>query len=120
MSYASVIDTATNTVEAATILVGTSPNGIAVNPDGTHAYVANQSASRAKDEFYPAIVQLVAPVTSQDYATWLVGATVLCGSFPHGTLLTKTTTVPYVGWQSDCSIGLRLLIVKGFSPRLRI
>jgi YVTN family beta-propeller protein len=38
----SVIDTATNTVEAATITVGTSPTiAIAVTPDGLHAYVVN-------------------------------------------------------------------------------
>ena len=37
----SVIDTATNAVEAATIPVGTSPRGLAVTADGKHAYVAN-------------------------------------------------------------------------------
>jgi YVTN family beta-propeller protein len=37
----SVIDTATNTVEAAKIPVGTSPRGVAVAPDGKRAYVAN-------------------------------------------------------------------------------
>jgi YVTN family beta-propeller protein len=40
-----VIDTATNTVEAATLLVGTNPIGIAVTPDGKHAYVANNSSN---------------------------------------------------------------------------
>jgi YVTN family beta-propeller protein len=39
----SVIDTATNTVEAATLAVGNGPNAVAVTPDGTHAYVANFS-----------------------------------------------------------------------------
>jgi YVTN family beta-propeller protein len=37
----SVIDTATNTVEAAKIPVGTSPRGVGVAPDWKHAYVAN-------------------------------------------------------------------------------
>jgi YVTN family beta-propeller protein len=37
----SVIDTAANTVEAATIPVGTSPRGVAITPDGKHAYIAN-------------------------------------------------------------------------------
>ncbi len=37
----SVIDTATNTVEAATITVGIEPEGVAVTPDGKHAYVTN-------------------------------------------------------------------------------
>jgi len=36
----SVIDTANNTV-VATIPVGKLPNGVAVTPDGTHAYVTN-------------------------------------------------------------------------------
>ena len=36
----SVIDTATNTVNA-TIPVGDRPSAVAVNPDGTLAYVAN-------------------------------------------------------------------------------
>ncbi len=36
----SVIDTATNTVEAATIEVGNFPTGIAVTPDGKQVYVA--------------------------------------------------------------------------------
>jgi YVTN family beta-propeller protein len=36
-----VIDTAANTVAAATIPVGTSPRGVAITPDGKHAYVAN-------------------------------------------------------------------------------
>ena len=35
-----MIDTATNTV-VATIPVGASPQGVAINPDGTFAYVAN-------------------------------------------------------------------------------
>ena len=36
----SVIDTATNTV-VATVAVGSDPVGVAVTPDGKHAYVAN-------------------------------------------------------------------------------
>src|ERR1700730_13192198 len=40
----SVIDTATNTV-VATIPVGTSPQGVAITPDGTKVYVANGSDS---------------------------------------------------------------------------
>jgi YVTN family beta-propeller protein len=37
----SVIDTATNTVEAATLPVGTVPFGAAVTPDGKRVYVTN-------------------------------------------------------------------------------
>ena len=36
----SVIDTATNTV-VVTVTVGSLPNGVAITPDRTHAYVAN-------------------------------------------------------------------------------
>jgi DNA-binding beta-propeller fold protein YncE len=35
-----VINTATNTITA-TIPVGSSPDGVAVSPDGTHLYVTN-------------------------------------------------------------------------------
>ena len=41
----SVIDTATNTVEAATLAVGSFPVGIAVTPDGKHAYVVNSGSN---------------------------------------------------------------------------
>ncbi|WP_415803453.1 YncE family protein, partial [Bacillus albus] len=37
----SVIDTATNTV-LTTITVGRAPNGVAITPNGTRVYVANQ------------------------------------------------------------------------------
>ncbi|MCD2158406.1 YncE family protein, partial [Rhodococcus cerastii] len=40
----SVIDTATNTVTS-TVGVGTAPNGVAVTPDGAHAYTANQGGN---------------------------------------------------------------------------
>ena len=43
-STVSVIDTATNTV-VATIPVGIDPFGVAVTPDGKHAYVANGSST---------------------------------------------------------------------------
>ena len=39
-----MIDTATNTVTA-TIPVGSDPSGVAVSPDGTHAYVANNRSA---------------------------------------------------------------------------
>jgi YVTN family beta-propeller protein len=40
----SVIDTATNTVPA-TVSVGSSPQGVAVNPAGTRVYVANAGSN---------------------------------------------------------------------------
>src|ERR1700719_4066893 len=39
----SVIDTANNTV-VATVTVGMGPTGVAITPDGLHAYVANNGA----------------------------------------------------------------------------
>ena len=39
----SVIDTATNTV-VATVAVGSSPFGVAVNPAGTRAYVTDRKS----------------------------------------------------------------------------
>jgi len=38
----SVIDTATNTVTA-TVAIGASPYGVAVSPDGSHAFVTDYS-----------------------------------------------------------------------------
>ena len=43
----SVISTATNTVTA-TITVGGHPDGVAVNPAGTSAYVANDGSNQAR------------------------------------------------------------------------
>src|SRR5204862_4011269 len=42
-NFVSVIDTATNTV-VATIPVGVAPNGIAITPDGTRAYVTDDGS----------------------------------------------------------------------------
>jgi len=45
-SYVSVIDTATNKVAATIALpVGSAPFGVAVSPDGKHAYVANDGSN---------------------------------------------------------------------------
>jgi YVTN family beta-propeller protein len=40
----SVIDTATNMVMT-TLTVGSAPEGVAVTPDGRHAYVANEGSN---------------------------------------------------------------------------
>lgn len=39
----SVIDTTTNTV-VSTIAVGDGPFGVAISPDGTHAYITNANS----------------------------------------------------------------------------
>src|SRR4029079_3355089 len=60
----SVIDTATNTV-VATIPVGTSPDGIAVTPNGAFAYVANLSSNN---------VSVISAATNSVVATVAVGS----------------------------------------------
>ena len=64
----SVIATATNTV-VRTIPVGGNPIGVAVTPDGTHAYVANNSSDT---------VSVIATATNT------VVATIAVGAFPLG------------------------------------
>jgi YVTN family beta-propeller protein len=76
----SVIDTATNSVEA-TIRVGKAPLAVAVSPDGTRAYVANQNAHT---------------VSVIDTATNKAVATIPAGSFPVGLAVTPDGTHLYV------------------------
>ncbi|WP_292387683.1 PKD domain-containing protein [Methanosarcina sp. UBA5] len=76
----SVIDTATNTVTA-TVTVGSSPYGVAVNPDGTKVYVANLGSST---------------VSVIDTATNTVTATVNVGNYPWGIAVTLDGTKVYV------------------------
>jgi DNA-binding beta-propeller fold protein YncE len=53
-----VIDTATNTVSA-TVLVGFTPIGVAVNPNGSKVYVANMSDTVSiTDMVLPQFVQV--------------------------------------------------------------
>ena len=63
----SVIDSATNKV-VATVPVGSDPKGVAVNPDGHDAYVANNRSGA---------------ISVIDTATNKVVATVLVGGFPE-------------------------------------
>jgi YVTN family beta-propeller protein len=71
-----VIDTATNTVGTNPITVGGLPNGIAITPDGRHAYVACA---------YTSTVSVI------DTATDAVSATI---SLPPGTNLTNLAITP--------------------------
>ncbi|MGC2224452.1 MAG: beta-propeller fold lactonase family protein, partial [Methylocella sp.] len=82
----SVIDTATNTVEAATLAVGNEPNAIAVTSDGLHAYVANGN-----------FFGLGGTVSVIDTATNTVeAATLAVGSLPRGVAVTPDGKHAYV------------------------
>jgi YVTN family beta-propeller protein len=65
-----VIDTASNTV-VATVTVGSNPNGVAVTPDGRHAYAANSGSNTVS-------VSVIATATN------MVVATVPVGDYPLG------------------------------------
>jgi YVTN family beta-propeller protein len=77
-SAVSVIDTASNTV-VATIPVGQYPNGVAITPDGAHAYVANQGDGT---------------VSVIDIARNKVVATIRVGAGPVGVDITSDGTHP--------------------------
>jgi YVTN family beta-propeller protein len=79
-STVSVIDTATNIV-VATVPVGVDAHGVAITPDGTHAYVTNQFGDN---------------VSVIDTATNTVVATVAVGSFPDVVAITPDGTLAYV------------------------
>jgi YVTN family beta-propeller protein len=84
----SVIDTATNTVEAATLAVGTFPSAVAVAPDGKHAYVAN---------FGSGTVSVI------DTATNTVVSTVTVGSGPEAVAIGRE---PFLAFKAKLAIGL--------------
>ena len=74
----SVIDTATNTV-VATIPVGVFPDGVAITPDGTRAYVVTEG---------PNAVSVI------DTATNTVVATIPVGLAPFGVAITPAPQAP--------------------------
>jgi YVTN family beta-propeller protein len=75
-----VIDTATNTV-VATVPVGSGPLGVAVTPDGKHAYVTNDNSNT---------------VSVIDTVTNMVGTTVTVGASPVGVAITPDGKQAYV------------------------
>jgi YVTN family beta-propeller protein len=81
----SVIDTATDTV-IATIPVGDRPYGVAVTPDGSKVYVANQG-------FNPRFVSTVSVI---DAATNTVSATIRGGRDPIGVAVSPDGSKVYV------------------------
>ncbi|MEU2113529.1 beta-propeller fold lactonase family protein [Streptomyces sp. NPDC019507] len=86
----SVIDTATNTVTA-TVPVGNLPFGVAVTPDGTRAYVANE---------------LDDTVSVIDTATHTVLATVPVGTQPAGVAVTPDGTRAHVANLSSDTVSV--------------
>ena len=75
----SVIDTSSNTV-VATVGVGSQPNGVAITPDGTRAYVANGGGD----------------VWVIDTSSNTVVAKVVVGSYPTGVAITPDGARAYV------------------------
>jgi YVTN family beta-propeller protein len=72
-SAVSAIDTATNTV-VATIPVGQYPNGVAITPDGTRAYVANNALPTDGSITSAGVVSVIDTTRNKVMATILVGA----------------------------------------------
>jgi YVTN family beta-propeller protein len=69
-----------NTV-VATVPVGNGPDGVAVTPDGTHAYVTNQNNN---SHGYPGTVSVIATATNQ-----VVGLPITVQFFPEGVAITR-------------------------------
>jgi YVTN family beta-propeller protein len=81
----SVIDTATNTVVGSPIPVGLSPLGVAITPDGAHAYVTNNSDGS---------VSVIDTATNT-----AVGSPIPVGGHPFGLAITPDGTRAYVALQ---------------------
>ena len=77
-NFVSVIDTATNTV-VATIPVGVAPNGVAITPDGSRAYVTNDDSDS---------------VSVIDTTTSTVVATIPVGVGPVAVAITPMSPTP--------------------------
>ncbi|MGC2225328.1 MAG: YncE family protein [Methylocella sp.] len=92
----SVIDTATIPPSVvATVPVATFPNapfGVAVTPDGAHAYVANYG--------FPGTVSVI------DTATNTVGATITVGSCTRGVAVTSDGKRVYVANEGDSTVSV--------------
>ena len=86
-----MIDTASNMV-VATVPVGTFPDGVAVTPDGKHAYVAN--------DIFPGTVSVI------DTATNTVAATITVGNAPHGVAVTPDGKHAYVASGFDGTVSV--------------
>jgi YVTN family beta-propeller protein/parallel beta-helix repeat protein len=86
----SVIDTSSNTVTD-TVIVESSPYGVAVNPAGTHVYVSNYGSNN---------------VSVIDTSNNTVTATVAVGTNPHGVAVNPTGTHVYVSNYGSKSVSV--------------
>ena len=94
-STVSVIDTATNPpTVVGTIAVGSSPLGVAITPDGKHAYVVNIKP------------KTFGTVSVIDTASNIVVATVAVGLFPYGVAVTPDGKHVYVVNQGDRTVSV--------------
>jgi YVTN family beta-propeller protein len=84
-----VIDTASNTVMGSPIPVGINPSGVAVTPDGKHAYVTNFGISFPPPQ-PPGTVSVI------DTATNMVTTTITVGEGPNGVAVTPDGKHAYV------------------------
>ena len=105
----SVIDTATKMV-VATVPAEVEPAGVAVTPDGKHAYLANQGTLSV-----PGTTVLVIDMTTNT-----VVATVGVGNFPSGVAITPDGTHVYVvnGFSNNVSV-IDTATTPWWGPRYR-
>jgi YVTN family beta-propeller protein len=89
----SVIDTASNTVVGTPIPVGGEPEGVAVTPDGKHAYVTNAAFS-------------IGSVSVIDTAANTVGDTIPVGTAPFGVAVTPDGKDAYVANLEDNTVSV--------------
>ena len=96
-SNVSVIDTAPTVINmvVATVTVGTSPQGVAITPNGTRAYVTNFG-----DGIVPGTVSVI------DTATNMVVATVTVGRGPVGVAIIPDGTHAYVTNSLDSTVSV--------------
>ena len=88
----SVIDTATNAVVGSPIPVGTSPEGVAITPNGAFAYVANQNSNS---------VSVINTATNA-----VVGSPIAVGNGPAGVAITPNGAFAYVTNFSSNSVSV--------------
>lgn len=94
----SVIDAATNTVIGTTILVGTDPEGVVVNPAGTRVYVANFAGNT---------VSVIDTATNT-----VIGTPISVGTNPHAFGQFIAPVQPATVWAGHVSFSARATSVK--------